>query len=211
MMPRSSGSLSSPRLFQLSGWALVVSGVVAIVQGYLNVFLYFFVTDFNNLWWRLDEMLVVTLFVLSSLGLAGLHVKQSDRARQIGFVGIGMLFPGNLGLAVYYILLFSPAIYPYIGQYSALFIVSQLLSLVGTMLVGIAIVRAEIFPRWVGIVLILSQITRVLFFTPLAVPGQASSIWVVAGTSTLLCVALIGCGYALLSRHKVLPANHQMS
>src|SRR5947209_15031197 len=51
-------------------------------------------------------------YVLSSLGLVGLHVKQSDRARQIGLTGIVMLFPGNLGLAVYYILLFSPAIYP---------------------------------------------------------------------------------------------------
>lgn len=203
--PASSNVASAPSTAQkLSGWALVVSGVVAIVQGYLNVFLYFFVTDFTNPWWRLDELFVVTLFVLSSLGLAGLQIKQADRARQIGLTGIIMLFPGNLGLVVYYILLFSPAIYPSIGQYSALFIVSLLLSLVGTMLVGIAIVRAEIFPRWVGIVLILSQITRVLYFTPLAVPGQASSIMVVAGTNTLLCVALVGCGYALLSRHKVL-------
>lgn len=203
-MPQSSGSLRPPRLIQLSGWALVVSGLTAIGQAYLQAFLFFSLTDFNNLWWRLDGLLVVTLFVLSSLGMLGLHVKQSDRARQTGLVGIVMLFPGNLGLAVYYMLLFSPDIYPSIGEYGVLFLVSQLLSLVGIILVGIAIVRAEIFPRWVGIVLILSQITRVVFFTPLATPGQASSIWVVIGTSTLLGVALVGCGYALLSRQKVL-------
>jgi eukaryotic-like serine/threonine-protein kinase len=51
-MPRSSGSIRSPRLFQLSGWALVVSGVVAFVGGYLNVFLYFMSTALNNPWWR---------------------------------------------------------------------------------------------------------------------------------------------------------------
>jgi hypothetical protein len=206
-MPRSSGSLRSPRLFQLSGWALVVSGVVAIVGGYLNVFLNFNITDFNNPWWRLDELLVVTLLVLSSLGVAGLQVKQSDRARPIGLIGIIMLFPGNLGLAVYYVLLFSPATNPQIvhyGHYSALFNVSLLLSLVGTMLVGIAMVRAEIFPRWAAIVLILSQVARVVYFTPLAaVPGQTSEVIVTAGVLTVVGVALAGCGYALLPRHKV--------
>ena len=202
--PASSNIAFAPSTTQkLSGWALVVSGVVAIVQGYLNVFLYFFVKDFTNPWWRLDELFVVTLFVLSSLGLAGLQIKQADRARQIWLTGIIMLFLGNLGLTVYYILLFSPAIYPSIGQYSALFNVSQLLSLVGTMLVGIAIVRAEIFPRWPAIVLILSQITRVLYFTPLGVPGQTSEVILSAGVNTLVFVALVGCGHALLSRHKV--------
>lgn len=207
-MPQSSGSSSSPRLFQLSGWALVVSGVVAIVQAYLNAFLFFSRTAFNNPWWRLDELFVVTLLVFSSLGLAGLQVNQSNRTRPIGLIGILMLLPGNLGLAVYYVLLFSPAIYPqivYYGHYSALFNVSLLLSLVGTMLVGIAMVRAGIFPRWAAIVLILSQVARVVYFTPLAaVPGRASEVIVSAGVLTVVSVALAGCGFALLPRHKVL-------
>jgi serine/threonine protein kinase len=207
-MPRSSGSSSSPRLFHLSGWALVVSGVVALVGGYLNVVLYFSRTALNNPWWRVDELFVVTLLVLSSLGLAGLQANQSNRARPIGPIGLLLLLPGNLGLAVYYILLFSPAIYPQIvsyGHYSALFNVSLLLSLVGTMLVGLAMVRAGIFPRWAALVLILSQVARVVYLTPLAaVPGRASEVIVSAGVLTVVSVALAGCGFALFPRQKVL-------
>ena len=203
-MSQSSGSSNFPRLFQLSGWALIISGVMAIVQGFLNIFLNFSLTDFTDPWWRLDEFLVVTLIVLASLGLAGLYVNQSDRARQIGLVGIVMLFPANLGLAVYYILLFSPAIYPDIGQYDGFFNVVNLLSIVGTILLGIAIARAEIF-RWAAIVLILSSVARVLFFTPVAaVLDPTLNLIVAAGANTLLCVALVGCGLALVSRQKVL-------
>lgn len=205
-MPQSSGSSNFPKLFQLSGWALVVSGVAAIVQAFLDIFLYYSVTDFNNPWWRLDELLIVTLLVLASLGLAGLFVNRSGRARQIGLVGIVMLFPANLGLAVYYILLFSPAIYgPTIGQYIEFFAVANLLSVVGTILVGIAILRAEIFPRWAAIVLILSSVTRLLYSTPgFTVLGYPLDIIVATGGKTLLCVALVGCGRAMMSRQKVL-------
>ncbi len=213
-MPQPSASSNFSRLFQLSGWALVVSGVAAIVQGFLDIFLYYSVTDFNNPWWRLDELLIVTLLVLASLGLAGLYVNQSGRARQIGLVGIVMLFPANLGLAVYwilpfYIFLFSSAIFPTIvtivSQYIGFFAVANLLSVVGTILVGIAILRAEIFPRWAAIALILSSVTRLLYSTPgFRVLGYPLTIIVAAGGNTLLCVALVGCGLALLSRHKVL-------
>ncbi len=202
MQPASSPVASAQSAAQkLSGWALVVGGVMAIIQGPLDIFLNFSGTAFTNPWWRLEELLVVTLIVLTSLGLAGLYVNQSDRARQLGLVGIVMLFPANLGLAVYYILLFSPAIYPNIGQYDGFFNAVNLLSVLGTILLGIAIVRAEIFPRWAAIVLILSAVTRVLFFTPLAAAlGYPLNIIVPAVANTFLCVALVGLGRALLSK-----------
>jgi len=208
MMPRASGSSSFPRLFQLSGWAWVVGAVSTIVQVCLNTFLYFSATDFNNPWWRLDGLLVETSIVLFLLGLPGLHVKQADRARQFGLVSIVMLFAGNIGLAAYYILLFSPATYPTIGQYDGFFNVSNLLAVVGGILLGITIVRASIFPRWAGIVLILGSIEQVLIFTPLStVLGPTFGIIVAAGFNTLFSVGLIGCARVLLSRHKVLAVE----
>jgi len=69
----------------------------------------------------------------------------------------------------------------------------------------VAIMRASIFPRWAGIVLILSSIEHVLTFTPLStVLGPTFGIIVAVGFNTLFCVALVGCGLVLLSRHKVL-------
>ena len=73
------------------------------------------------------------------------------------------------------------------------------------MLVGLAMVRAGIFPRWAALVLILSQVARVVYLTPLAaVPGRASEVIVSAGVLTVVSVALAGCGFALFPRQKVL-------
>ncbi len=201
MMPPSSGSSNFSMLSQLSGWALVISGVIGIGVPILLTIEVTLNNQSTNPWVRLDGLLLIPIFILlASLGLAGLYVIQSDRDRQIGLVGAIMQCVGNIGIAVWFLLAFLPPTYNNVSQYSGFFNVSNLLSIVGCMLLGIAIVRAEIFPRWAAIVLILSAITRLLFFIPI---NTGFPIIVSLVATPVLGVALLRLGRALLSMHKM--------
>jgi hypothetical protein len=203
-MQQSSGSSSSPRLFQLSGWALVVGSVIGIAQTFLDTSLLLSGTNLDNLWWKLDTLLFVAATILLLSGLPGLHVKQSNRAGLLGIIGIAIIFASSFGFIVLNLLLFPPTIN--FGQYDGLFNVSTLLSIIGYILLGTMIVRASVFPRWTGIVLILTSIVQVLTFTPVNTALNPTFYTIVNASANALpyWVAVAGCGYALLSRQKVL-------
>ena len=203
-MPQSSVSSGSPGLFQLSGWALFVSGVIGIVQIFLDTFLFLSGAYVDNPLWKLEVLLNVAATILLLSGLPGLHVKQSGRAGPLGIIGIAMIFASCFGFIACSLLLFPPAINS--GQYDGLYNASNLLSIVGYILLGIVIVRAKIFPRWTGIVLIVTSIVSVIDFSSLSA-ALNPNFFVIANASANALpywVAIAGCGYVLLSRRKVL-------
>jgi hypothetical protein len=201
MMPLSSGSSSLPRLFQLSGWALIVGSVIGIVETFLNTFLSISATPYNS-WWVLNAWIYAASNILFLLGLPGLYVKQSNKDRPMGIIGIVMIFAGEIGFIVYNFLVLLPA--TSYAQYDGLLNISNLLLIVGFLLLGIVIVRASIFPRWTGIVLIITSITEVLYFTPLSAMLNTTIFYIatISTNSLPFWIAIIGCGYTLLSRQK---------
>jgi hypothetical protein len=77
-----------------------------------------------------------------------------------------------------------------------LLIVSGLMQMIGAILLGIATMRASVFPRWAGILLLASGIAFLLTLPSL--PSPIGDIIEVV-SFILLAVAFTWCGYILMS------------
>ena len=144
---------------------------------------------------------VARLFLLSSifllLSLPAVYIRQAHAAGWLGLAGHALLQTGILLLVV---LAAPPILYPALktpsGENPVAFLLGIALTL-GLLLTGIATVRAGVFPRWAGILLLAA--TAGFFFDffvaeflpPLA--GQAGS----AIFGVLLALALAWLGVSL--------------
>lgn len=135
--------------------------------------------------------------MLLLLALPAMYVRQAMPAGWLGLVGHGLLQTGLLLLVV---LAASPLIYPSLrlipGENWVLFLLGIALTL-GLLLTGVATVRAGVFPRWTGFLLLAATagfffVFFVAEFLP-PVTGQVGS----ALFGLLLALALAGIGLAL--------------
>lgn len=141
-------------------------------------------------------MLLAAILLLVSLPAA--YARQADAAGWLGLAGQGLLQTGILLLVV---LAATPLLYPSIklapGENVVSFVLGIALTL-GLLLTGIATIRAEVFPRWAGI-LLLAAVAGFFFvffvaeFLP-PVTGQVGS----AIFGVLIAVALAWMGVALV-------------
>jgi hypothetical protein len=145
---------------------------------------------------------VARLFLLSSifllLSLPAMFARQADAAGWLGLAGHVLLQTGMLLLVL---LAAPPILYPAIQTPSGENVVAFLLGIaltLGLLLTGIATIRAGVFPRWAGI-LLLAAMAGFFFdffvaeFLP-PVAGQVGS----ALFGVLLALALAWIGIALL-------------
>ena len=166
------------------------------------------------------------LTVLTSCGLAGMllfvlglpawYAVQAHRAGRLGAVAFVMMFVGLAGLEVGTGALYgyvAPALYARPGNadlaklgaldtisagFAGYSLAVMLLETLGLLLFGVAMIRAKVFPRWIGWVVALSTVAIFV------VPVEALSIGVLLGAAGL-CGVLIARGSVRLDQPQAVP------
>jgi hypothetical protein len=206
--------MSSGTLYRWSGLVLLVGGLLGLVSSILEAVLYPGDSATPAQILSATAMLVLSMsfvgFLLIAIGFPGGYLRQAARAGRLGFVGfvllsLGLLL-GGVGLgAVLTITL------PYLAQSAPklltggpppalllLLIGSTLLWAVGSIFLGIASIRARVFPRWAGILLLASGIISII---GIPFPPLLSNIIEPAG-EVVLFLAFAWFGYALVAQGK---------
>ena len=160
--------MSSVTLYRASGLALLLGAALTIIGLPLSFI------------FQPDSPLALAMIgvwtggvVLVQLGLPGIVARQASRAGWLGFVGFILLFSGGFLLSSFFAVL-DLTVFPWLDvhapQLSAQFftanaavnvyaaVVSSLFG-VGGVLLGIATMRARVFPRWAGLLLIVGVVS----------------------------------------------------
>lgn len=202
--------MSSTTSYRLSGIALIVGSVLSIIY-YLIQGAFLNGNDLATITSSLSMISSVVGFIGSVFVLFGLPGVYARQAKQAGVLGLlGFLF-------VWYVTLYQGVIIPFtsvtiISQIAAhlvpqsvvvattpppawgpFFLVSMVGQVLGILLLAIATLRARVFPRWIGWLLIGTLIVGLVSQIPVF-PEAVSNL-----TAILASVAIAGFGYALLS------------
>jgi hypothetical protein len=202
--------MSSTTSYRLSGVALILGSVLSIIyylcQAFLNGNDLATITSPLSLW---SFVIAYIGSVLVLLGLPGMYTRQAERAGILGLLGF---------LFVWYVTLYQGVIIPFtsvtiISQITAhivpqsaavpiattpppawmpFFLVSLVGQVLGFLLLAIATLRARVFPRWIGWLMIATLVLGVVSQMPFF-PQALSNLAPIIGS-----VAVAGLGYALL-------------
>jgi hypothetical protein len=147
--------------------------------------------------------LVGLLFLLAAifllLSLPAMYARQASAAGWLGAIGHVLL---QTGILLFVVLASTPLLYPSLqvasGENAVVFLLGIALTL-GLLLTGIATVRAGVFPRWAGILLLVAMAGFFFdFFVAEFLPpitGQAGAAFL----GILLALSLAWIGFALLT------------
>ncbi len=190
--------MSSITLYRASGLALLLGAVLAIISSIL-----FFVFTSGTLSLVLTWMFASGT-VLLLLGLPGIVARQASRAGWLGFAGVLLMILSWLLLAgftaVLRLIIFPWLVVnaPQVG--TQLFSTDQALNMytyvqlalfvLGGVLLGIATMRARVFSRWAGLLLIIGAVLDPVGFVS-GIVGTVGAVLVVIGLGWM--------GYALLT------------
>jgi len=219
--------MSSATLYRWSGIVLFVGSLLGLVSSILDTVLYpghnqtaqqILSTPFI-----IDASLFLAWALLLALGLPGLYLRQATCAGALGFAGFVLLSLGVLlgGVAISAVQLvifpyivqlapkaFGPGSGPPFGAFLLLIIGPGLLLAIGAILLGIATMRARVFHRWTGFLLIVTGVVFVLTIPPL--PSPLSDIISLAG-NLVFFVTFAWFGYALVTGGKEPVAAVELS
>ena len=205
--------MSSRTLYRLSVGALISSSLLILICSIVGAILYpghnTTPQQYMSLSWLLVTLMILISSLLFVIGLPGMYLRQAGRAGALGLIGFILLFFGILlqGAAFSSV---QVTVLPWLGQVAPkllegnnlpagvflLLVVSGLMQMIGSILLGIATMRAHVFPRWAGIFLLASGI--IFLLTIPNIPSPLGDIIEVASFITL-AGAFIGCGYALIA------------
>lgn len=153
--------------------------------------------------------LLAGIFLL--LSLPAVYARQANRAGWLGLVGHGLL---ETGILLWIVLAAPPLAYPSLNLVpgeNALFFFLGIALTAGFLLTGIATIRADVFPRRVGILLLAATFGFFFsFFVAEFLPpaaGQISS----AAFALLLALALTRFGLALWTTSELGPTIRKES
>ncbi|MDP9477293.1 MAG: hypothetical protein M3R38_16700 [Actinomycetota bacterium] len=195
--------MSSPTLFRLSGLALLLGAILAIVAivGHNAVRQASEFADITNSPSVTFVRLLMVGALLVIIGLPGLYARQAERAGVLGLLGFVMTFVGLLFADVVMTANYG-FIMPKIAATSEgraliesglpdpgfMMLVFPMI-LIGLLLLGIGIVRAKVLPRWMGLLFVAG-----VLFIPVA-----SAVPLIAHLfSAPIFLAFASCGYALV-------------
>lgn len=145
------------------------------------------------------SLLLLLASILLLLSLPGMYAKQSEAAGWLGLVGHGLL---QAGLILIVVIAAAPLLYPSIREAPGESLVAFALGIAltfGLLLTGMATLRAGVYPRWSGPLLLAATVGFFFdffiaeFLPPIA--GQVGS----AAFGVLLALALAGVGYSALT------------
>ena len=181
---------------RLSGIVLIIGDIIFAVTSLIpySSSLYTQPTFVSSI----NLILGITI-LLFSLGLPALRMKQPYQTRWLGLSGVAAYCTSSLLFAIIYFLIsFNPTQinYPY-----PLYYLANALQVIGSVLLGIAIIRASTFPRWTGVLLIVSGIIFIGDFMIASLPD--TPLYIITNAAVLTgSIAFIGCGYILLQQSK---------
>jgi hypothetical protein len=204
--------MSARALYRLSGGALIIGSVLILISSVLNAVLFpgheTSRQQLLGLPWLLVTLITLSGSLLFVIGLPGMYLRAAGRAGVLGLVGFILLFFALLlqGAAFSTMQL---VVLPWLAQQAPqliggdsappalllLLISSGLMQIVGAVLLGVAAMRAQVFPRWAGGLLIASGIALLLTL-PLA-EGVNTILEPIA--FTLFALAFLRCGYTLMT------------
>jgi hypothetical protein len=202
--------MSSSTLFRLSGVALIVGSLL----GTLGFFLWrIFGSSFEEFGsFRMStDLLLLASFLVLLIGLPGMYAYQAHRAGRLGLVSFVMVF---LGLAAHEVstaplttfvpplLASRPETQALVAQpdtleselgtvWIAYYLTFLLIYYLGIVVLGVATLRARVFPRWAAVLLIAGPLLGILggAFVPVAQDVGLAAI----------VVGWVWCGYALVA------------
>jgi hypothetical protein len=167
-------AMSSTQLFRLSCISLLLGAAVSVIAGVMTLFLDSSLgaspTTIQSPLWSTFWSLAFVGIVLVLLGLPALYLRQArGRGGVVGLIGVFLVALGSfLGMATtaYFVsiapLLAAKAPHLINAGYEtslAVFGISAtVLGIIGPLLLGIAVIRAKVFPSLVGILLMVSGI-----------------------------------------------------
>jgi hypothetical protein len=205
--------MSSATLFRLSGIVLIIAAILGIVS---NVAITLIFPDtsptvppsavMSAAWGPLWIMSFIS-GVLLLFGLAGLYLRQAQHAGVVGLLGFSLTF---LGFLFAYVVagFFIMSVLPYLAPRGSTVIEDSFstvalfglgggaLAFLGTILLGISIIRAGVFPRLVGVLVLIGGI-----FSPATILGLNLIVSLIGSLATiLLMLGLAWTGSLLFSR-----------
>ena len=205
--------MSSATLYRWSGIALLVGSLIGVIGTILDTILYPShdptAQQVLSTSYTIDVSLFLVWSILLVMGLPGPYLRQAKRAGVLGFAGFVLLslalLLGGVAFGIVQV-----TIYPYLAQFAPkllnfgetgpasgflLWILGPGLLLgVGSILLGIATLRAKVFSHWAGILLI---VAGVLFLVSLAPIPFIDLV-----TNLVFFVAFAWFGYALVTQRK---------
>ncbi|HEY6410054.1 MAG TPA: hypothetical protein VIY29_21565 [Ktedonobacteraceae bacterium] len=206
--------MSSRMLYRLSGGTLIAASLLSIVNTILGTVLYPGNTtpqQYMSLPWLLANLVIVIGMLLFVIGLPGMYLRQAGRAGVLGLVGFILAFFGSLLAGAFFTL--QVTVFPLLAQVAPkllegellpgglflLLLVFSLLDMIGAILLGIATMRAHVFPRWTGVLLIIAGIGMGLTFVfPPSTPLTPGAI-IETVSSFAYDAAFLWCGYVLIT------------
>lgn len=199
--------MSSTRLYRLTGIALLASGVLSVIG--------FGIGSFQNdnspaaltsAPYYFTSLLTFLGAALAVLGLPGMIARQADRAGVLGLIGgvsltlVQLIFGignGFVNLTIFPPLVSNPATRAFaLGApppaMGAFFMVGMALEVVAALAMGIATLRAHVFPRWIGILFLVTLVAEI--------PSSFLELPYLSNLAPIIAsVAAIGVGYVLMS------------
>jgi len=201
--------MSSTKLYRLSGISLLLGAVVSIIAGLMMLFFDSSLTaspsTIQNPLWSTYWSLVFVVLALVLLGLPALYLRQAGgRGTLLGLIGVFLVVLGSfLGMAM---VAYFVSIMPLLAEkapnlinagffetsFGLFGLGSAALGVIGPLLLGIAVIRAKVFPPLVGALLIVSGILSPstefsgLLFTLLGLVGTIAAAIAYGGVGTIL-------------------------
>jgi hypothetical protein len=157
--------MSSTTVYRLSGIALLIGGVLAAIG---NVGQMFNDNPLSPLWIPVSLAIAIGL-LLVLLGLPAVYVRQMRRAGTLGLIGFVLfflacvLFGGSSGLTDIVLLPWVTQLAP-VGlnnptlAFILFFLVAKLLIIIGSIVFGIATLRAGVLPKGSAILLLVGSV-----------------------------------------------------
>lgn len=205
--------MSSRTLYRLSGGTLIAGSLLILLASIVGAILFpghsSTPAQILGSSWPLVIMMTLIGSLLFVIGLPGMYLRQAGRAGVMGLIGFILLFFDFLlqgavfsSVQIVVLPLLAQKLPQLLGEnglpFSAflILIISGLMQIIGGILLGIATMRAHVFPRWTGVLLLVSGIAFLLTIPPL--PSPIGDIIEVV-SFVALAAAFMGCGYQLLA------------
>ena len=211
--------MSSTQLFRLSGVSLLLGAVVSVITGVMTLFLDSSLsaspTTIQSSLWSTFWSLAFVGIVLVLLGLPALYLHQArGRGGVVGLIGVFLVVLGSfLGMATtaYFVsiapLLAAKAPHLINGGYETSLAVfgigATVLGIIGPLLLGMAIIRAKVFPWLVGLLLMVAGV-----LSPVTT-FSSGVLFALIGLVGIVCAAIAygWVGMILTTQHNVAGAE----
>jgi len=172
--------MSSTQLFRVSGISLLLGALLSLIDALLSFFVNLSFTappaTFQSPLWPTYYSLYFASIALALIGLPALYLRlRGQRGDRLGFFGLLFILVGSflvLGMAGYFV-----SVLPVVAAKAPQILTATLESgfdifplggtlflTIGTILLGIAVLRAKVFPTMVGILLLAWTVLNLLNF-----------------------------------------------